>query len=164
MIPANVAQLMIAQVGHEYANMTLYRSLANFFDACALDGFKQYMLNQAEGEKTHAEKFMDELNDRGVTFTIPPIDSPGPWPQTPLEAFKATLQRERETTELIRFIGMAASQSGDFQTLSFLNWFFIEQTEEEKSTGDWVMRLELVGDNTAALFELDEKAAEESEV
>jgi len=57
----------------------------------------------------------------------------------------------------------AAMAEKDFPTASFLKWFLDEQVEEEKSVGDLVAKLELIGDNRNGLFQLDHHAGKRAE-
>jgi ferritin len=51
----------------------------------------------------------------------------------------------------------------DYPTLSFLKWFLDEQVEEERNVGDILAKLELVGDNTSGLYQIDQQAAKRAE-
>ena len=56
-----------------------------------------------------------------------------------------------------------AAAEKDYATLSFLKWFLDEQVEEERNVGDILAKLELVGDNRSALYQIDQHAARRAE-
>jgi ferritin len=76
-----------------------------------------------------------------------------------LEAFQTSLIQEEEVSASISGIYELAAADKDFPTLSFLKWFLDEQVEEEKSVGDMVAKLKLVGDNPNGLYQIDKFAA-----
>jgi len=53
-----------------------------------------------------------------------------------------------------------ALKEGDHATNIFLQWFVIEQIEEEASTNDVVQRLKLMGDMGNGLFMIDRELAQ----
>ena len=55
-----------------------------------------------------------------------------------------------------------ALKEGDHSTNTMLQWFVNEQVEEEASADDVVQKLKLIGDNTSALFLLDNELASRS--
>lgn len=50
-----------------------------------------------------------------------------------------------------------AAKENDYATQIMLQWFITEQVEEERSAGDIVEQLKMVGDQSVALFMLDKQ-------
>ena len=151
--------LLVEQIGHEYANALLYLSLHLYFESVSLSGFSKWAWKQHTDEIGHAEKIVTYLADRRVIFSLPGIEAPPSGVQDPLDAMTAAFMREQETTARIKAIYQCCMD--DPQTCIFLQWFLTEQIEEEKTTNDWMVRLQIVQDNPAGLIELDERIGED---
>ncbi|MEM9425056.1 MAG: ferritin-like domain-containing protein, partial [Spirochaetota bacterium] len=80
-----------------------------------------------------------------------------------LECFQVAFQHEQAITKRINKIVAQAFEEKDFGTFEFMQWFLAEQRKEESSVDDIVDRLEMAGDNVAALLAIDERLLERSE-
>jgi ferritin len=132
-IPDDLLAMLNAQVTHERTNEATYRKLAAEFDRMDLLGFCAFMMKQADGEHDHADKIMSYIQDRVCRVdmqALPGIDIM----TTPQEMVYQALALEQSTTaklvELHRFAG-----AWDSTTEVFLQWFLVEQVEEEKLVG-----------------------------
>ena len=79
------------------------------------------------------------------------------------DVFKASLGHEQKVSAAICAIYEVAAAEKDYATLSFLKWFLDEQVEEERNVGDVLAKLELVGDNLSALYQIDQHAGRRAE-
>jgi ferritin len=70
------------------------------------------------------------------------------------------LGHERKVTGMINNIYALAVKENDYATQSMLQWFIDEQVEEEKSAGDVVDQLKMVGDHPPSLMMLDRQLGE----
>lgn len=100
---------------------------------------------------------MDYLVDRDGVVRIPAIPAQPVQFGTPLEAFRQVLAHEQSVTQEYRQANPMAIQAGDYQTAAFLQWFLTEQTEEEAEAQVIVGRLQLAGQNPAAILMLDQE-------
>ncbi|NIP81332.1 MAG: ferritin [Gemmatimonadetes bacterium] len=150
-----VKELINDQIAHEFYAAYLYLAMAAHFEAKNYEGFAQWMRMQAKEEEAHAMKLFDYLVERGAQIELKQIDKPPVEFGTPVEAFRAALEHEQKVTGLINKIYEAAVEAKDYPTQIMLQWFIEEQVEEEDTTGTAVERLEMAGDNNAALMFLD---------
>ena len=60
-------------------------------------------------------------------------------------------------------IAKIAEEECDRTTLSFIDWFIEEQIEEEQQVKDIIKRLELFGEDTAALYLMDKELGERND-
>ena len=74
----------------------------------------------------------------------------------------AELTARIEHTTSVPYSDGLALKEGDHSTNTMLQWFVNEQVEEEASADDVVQKLKLIGDNTSALFLLDNELASRS--
>lgn len=145
------------QVKHEFYSSYLYLSMAGSFEVANLPGFAHWMRKQSEEEREHALKFFDFLLDRGEHVQLHGIDQPPYTFRSPLDAFEQALEHEKEITSRIHSLYDLCVQERDYPAQVLLNWFVMEQVEEEKSATDIVERLRMAGDDNAALLLLDKE-------
>ncbi|MEW6716596.1 MAG: ferritin [Chloroflexota bacterium] len=143
------------QIQREIESAHIYLSMAAYFDSTTLPGFAQWMKAQFQEELFHAFKFYDFVNDRGGRVALQPIGQPPVEFTSPLDAFEKALAHEQKITSHINHLYALAIQEKDYATQQFLQWFIDEQVEEEKSVGEVVHTLKMIGDNAHALLMLD---------
>jgi ferritin len=146
------------QTNLEFSSAYAYLGMAAYFEHTAFTGFAKWMELQAAEEISHANKFFKYVADRGGRVKLGGIAEPRSDFKSPLEAFQASLGHEQKVSAAICGIYELALAEKDYATLAFLKWFLDEQVEEEKSVGDMVAKLELIGDNRNGLFQLDKLA------
>lgn len=70
-----------------------------------------------------------------------------------------TLTHEQYITSSINELMELAINKKDHATQIFLEWYVIEQVEEEENDNDIIAQLKLIGDNVHALLMLDRELA-----
>ena len=148
------------QINLELCSAYAYLGMAAYFDCTPFSGFAKWMQVQSSEEVGHANRFFKYIVERGGKVTFRAIPEPKGDYKSPLEAFKASLGHEQKVSASICAIYELATAEKDYATLSFLKWFLDEQVEEERNVGDMLAKLELVGDNTNGLYQLDRQAAQ----
>jgi ferritin len=147
------------QINLEFSSAYAYLGMAAYFDRTPFTGFGKWMQVQSSEELDHASRFFKYIVERGGKVTLQAIPEPKCDFKSPLEAFKASLGHEQRVSASICCIYELATAEKDYATLSFLKWFLDEQVEEERNVGDMLAKLELVGDNTSGLYQVDRHAA-----
>src|SRR5450759_4547624 len=137
--------------------------LPAYFDRTPFLGFAKWMQVQSGEEIGHANRFFKYIVERGGKVTLQAISEPKTDFKSPLEAFKASLGHEQKVSAAICAIYELATAEKDYATLSFLKWFLDEQVEEERTVGDILAKLEMVGDNRSGLYQIDQHAARRAE-
>lgn len=150
-----VEQAFNAQIKHELDSAYIYLAMCAQFEAANLPGFARWMRMQAQEEVGHAMRLYEHVNDRGGRVILEGIDKPPTEFGTPVEVFEKALNHERKVSALIRDLYEVAVAENDYAAQIELQWFITEQVEEEKSAGDIVDQLRMVGENTAALLMMD---------
>lgn len=159
MIPEKLLNGLNDQIKHEFYASHLYLAMSAHFEAKNLPGFAHWMRLQHEEEHEHAMRIFDFINDRDEHVVLQAIDQPPSEFGSPLDIFTQALKHERKVTGQINELYRLAAEEGDYASQSMLQWFVDEQVEEEKVTGDIVDQLELIGDDSTALFMLDRELA-----
>jgi len=143
------------QIKHEMDSAHLYLSMSAYCEAHNLPGFASWLRVQWQEETSHAMKFFRYLIDRGVRVSLQGIDRPPVDFKSPLDLFQQVLAHEQKVTGLINRLYDMASKENEYPTLVELQWFIKEQVEEEKSAGDIVAMLTMVGESGTPLIMLD---------
>jgi ferritin len=147
------------QLNLELVSAYAYLGMAAYFQQSAFTGFARWMELQSQEEMLHAGKFFKYIGERNGKVALQAIPEPKCDYKSALQAFQTSLGHEQKVSAAICGIYEVALADKDYATLSFLKWFLDEQVEEEKSVGEMVAKLELVGDNRNGLFHLDKLAA-----
>jgi len=147
------------QLNLELASSYAYLGMAGYFEQTPFNGFASWMKIQSEEELEHANKFFKYLAERNGKIALQAIAAPKCEYGAPIEAFRAALGHEQKVSAAILDIYDKAASEKDYATAAFLKWFLDEQVEEEKTVGDILDILEMIGDNRNGLFHLDHRAA-----
>ena len=151
------------QLNLELVSAYAYLGMAAYFQQTAFSGFARWMELQCEEELQHAGKFFGYIGERNGQVKLHAVAEPKCDYKSALQAFQTSLAHEQKVSAAICGIYELAMTEKDFATISFLKWFLDEQVEEEKSVGEMIVKLELVGDNHNGLFHLDKLAAKRGE-
>jgi ferritin len=147
------------QFNCELASAYVYYAMAAYFDSINLKGFANWMRIQAQEELTHVHRIYSYIIDRGARPSFGEQKAPTQEWKSPLAAMQDAYKHECFISEKINECVTLALKEGDHPTNTMLQWFVNEQVEEEASADDVVQKLKLIGDNTSALFLLDNELA-----
>ena len=113
------------------------------------------MYNQSDEERGHMLKFIKYINERGGKAVIPALKKPQAEYKNVEDIFKEVLKHEEFITASINEIVALTLDEKDFNTHNFLQWFVMEQVEEEASVRIILDKLRLVGKNNMYEFDRD---------
>lgn len=147
------------QVNAELYSSYLYLAMESYFQSISLTGFAKWMRGQVQEEMFHGIKIYDYVHERGGRAQFDAIEKPVTQWDSALAAFEHILAHEKKVTALINDLIDVAIEARDHAAKAFLDWFIIEQVEEEATVGEIVDRLRLIGDDTSGLFYLDAELA-----
>ncbi|MDH3457587.1 MAG: ferritin [Gemmatimonadota bacterium] len=154
-----VAKAMNDQVAMEFHAAYLYLSMSAYLESQNLPGFAKWMRMQYQEEVVHALRFFDYLLEAGDKAELQAVAKPAATFKGPLDVFKKSLAHEKKVTASINKIYEAAVKSKDYPAQIMLQWFIDEQQEEERTVGEIIAQLEMVGGNGPALLMLDRELA-----
>ena len=146
------------QVQKELFSSNLYLAMSSWCEAANLPGFAKWLRVQFDEERAHGLKLFDYVIDQGAAAVVPAIEAPAVKFKTIQELFHAVLEHERKITAAINKLQALAVAEADFATQVELAWFLKEQVEEEKNAGLFSAHLDMVGDKSAAVLNLDHEA------
>ncbi|GAA0691622.1 ferritin [Clostridium cadaveris] len=157
MLTEKVAKLMNEQINHEFYSAYLYLSFSNYFVENGLNGFANWYQVQAQEERDHAMLLVKYLQNNEVKVNYESIKRPDNTWANSMEVLRAGLEHEKYITDLIHDIYTEAQENKDYRSLQFLDWYVKEQGEEEMNANELIKKFELFGDDTRALYLLDQE-------
>ncbi|HSR31652.1 MAG TPA: ferritin [Anaerolineae bacterium] len=147
------------QIKEEMASAYIYLSMAAYCESINLPGFAHWMQNQSQEELSHAMKLYEYIHDRGGRVVFQALEQPPAEFDGPIGVFEKTLAHEQYITGRIHNLYAMAAGENDYASLGILQWFVNEQVEEEKTAGDILNLLKMVGDKGQGLIILDRQLA-----
>lgn len=155
MLNKKVEDLCNRQVEREGFSSNLYLSMAAWAETNGLPGIASWLYAQAEEERIHFLKFIKYINERGGRAVIPALKKPAGDFKGPEDLFKEVLKHEEFITASINEIVHLTLQEKDYNTHNFLQWFVLEQVEEEASVRTIIDKIHLVGPANLYIFDRD---------
>ncbi|MBN2449096.1 MAG: ferritin [Lentisphaeria bacterium] len=154
-----VESVLNKQLDKEFDASVVYRAMAIYFDQELLKGLAAWFLKQSAEERSHAEKIIGYMMDRGGSPVIPATKAPKMAFDSSLAALEAALAHERANTAGIYDCLETAQKVGDPATVEMLQWFIKEQVEEEQWAEEYTQMLERVQKSVGALYGFDHQVA-----
>ena len=105
----------------------------------------------------NAQIFIKYLLSRGGKVALSPIEAVKTEWESPLDAYKDTLEHEKKVTSMINNLYALASAENDYATQSMLKWFIDEQVEEEETAQGLIDSLTMIKDNGFGIYMLDKE-------
>ncbi|MDE3057683.1 MAG: ferritin [Bacteroidota bacterium] len=147
------------QIKNELFSAYLYLSMSAYCAEASLPGFAQWMRLQSGEENTHAMKIFSYILERTGHVELQALEKPQSKFASPMALFKQVLEHEKKVTGMINNLYELAVKEKDYPTEIMLEWFITEQLEEEKTAGEIIQLLTMVGENGPALLMLDRQLA-----
>lgn len=145
------------QIKKEYESAYMYLEVADFYENQGLMGFANWFIVQAQEEMDHGMIFYEYLHSNNSSAQFFNIEPSGAKFQDLKDPLKDSLKHEEFITDSINRIYELACKENDYRTKEFLNWFIIEQQEEEQEARGLLDKMMLFGENPASLFQLDKQ-------
>lgn len=159
MISKKMSASLNAHMNIELQSAHLYLSMSSFSNTLGLKGAANWFMVQYHEEMVHFMKFYTYLIDQGENITLGASKAVPNSYKSLLDMFEKTLGHEQMITKCINELSEQAVQERDHATQIFLQWFVIEQIEEENNDRDLIAKLKLVGDNGQGILMIDGEMA-----
>lgn len=155
MLNKRVEDICNRQVEREGYSSNLYLAMASWAEVNGLAGIAQWLYVQSDEERIHMLKFIKYINERGGKAIMPALRQPPVDYNSVQGVFEEVLKHEEFVTSSINEIVAVTLEEKDFNTNNFLQWFVMEQVEEEASARAILDKLRLVGNNNLYQFDRD---------
>ncbi|GEP90668.1 ferritin [Chitinophaga terrae (ex Kim and Jung 2007)] len=142
--------LMEAQSSQSYLAMGSWAEIQP-----GLKGVTKFFFRHSDEERMHMLKLIHYVNERGGFAVIPALEQPVMTFVSLKAAFEQLLKHELKVSESINDLVEIALAEKDYATHNFLQWYVMEQMEEEKLARDCNDKLEMIGDDKSGLYLFD---------
>lgn len=159
MVSDKIVEMMNDQMAFEHYSAHIYLAMAAYCADQDLPGFVNFFRVQFQEEEFHANRFFDYMLKTLCRVKILGFANPQFTWNSLLEMVKHALDHEKIVTSRINAIANTAADEKDNATTNFMAWYVDEQTEEEANFHALVKKIERIGDNPGALYQLDKELA-----
>lgn len=159
---AKLGEELVKQVKMEFNDAENYLQYTSFFEEKGLYGFVSYLKAHYFVEIDHGFSFYNYIVERGQHFSIAPVVNASVQFNTALEIFQSLLAAEIQAAGRFEQLVSIARADHDEATVLMMDKFVQIQMDEIYEIGRIVKRLKFAGDNTAAIFILDEQLRRET--
>jgi ferritin len=155
MLKKKVEDICNRQVEREGYSSNLYLAMASWAETSGFSGVAAWLYDQADEERLHMLKFIKYINERGGKAVMPALNKPPVEYKSVEDMFKEVQKHEEFVTASINEIVALTLEEKDFNTQNFLQWFVMEQVEEESSVKTILDKIRLIGKNNMYEFDRD---------
>lgn len=149
--------LLNKQIVMEGKSSAAYLSMASWCETQGYDTSAQFLYKHSEEERMHMLKLFQYVNAAGGHALQPEISGIKHSFKSLREVFVEVLDHELEVTKSINDIVDHCFQIKDFATFNFLQWYVMEQREEETLARRAVELFDLIGEEGVGLWMIDQE-------
>ena len=147
------------QINLEFYSSNLYLQMASWCESKGLEGCSAFLREHAREEMQHMQKLFDYVNETGAMAVLGAIEAPPYDFSSVRQVFELTLKHECEVTQSINTLAHTAFSEQDYSSFNFLQWYVSEQHEEEKLFKSILDKIDMIGDDSSALYYIDREVA-----
>lgn len=155
MISSRIQQLLNEQMRNEFYSAYFYLTMQTWFEERSLKGFAHWYEVQVKEERDHALRLKAYLLRVNGTPEFLEIQEPDQRFSGIGDVLQRTLAHEQFVTSKINELMDCAQAERDYKTIQFLQWYVIEQTEEEENVHDLIARFKLTEGTDAGILFMD---------
>jgi ferritin len=149
--------LLNQQVGMESNSSSYYLAAASWCEKEGYENAAAYLYRHAEEERSHMMKIFQYINQAGGHALAPSIGEIRHHYASLREVFEEALEHELAVTRSINDIADQCFKTKDFATFQFLQWFVIEQREEEVLSRRALELFDVIGEEAQGLWIIDQE-------
>ena len=157
MISKNLVEALNGQIEMEAYASFLYLSMSAWCESKGLKGCASFMRRQSTEENVHMLKLVDYMLDVDTCPTVPQIKQPPVDFESIVTLMNDVYIHEKKVTKSIHQLVELCNKEDDFATFNFLQWYVIEQREEESLMRDILDKRKLIGDVPQSLYYIDKE-------
>lgn len=155
MLTKKIEKALNAQVKVEANSSQFYLAMASWAETEGYNGISQFLYRHSDEERFHMLKLVKYINERGGKAVITSLEQPAKSYKGVRDIFENLLNHEVKVTEEINKVVDACLSEKDYTTHNFMQWYVAEQIEEEALARTIMDKLNLIGDDNAALYLFD---------
>ncbi len=157
MLSQKLEKAIIDQIQAEEESSRLYLSMASWCETKGYAGAAAFLFEHATEERMHALKLLSYVNDRGGHARLKSLEEPAAEFKSLQEVFEKVLEHEILVTSLINGLVEITFEEKDYNTHNFLQWYVMEQIEEESLARSILDKFNLIEGEKGGLFHMDKE-------
>lgn len=156
MLSKTMADALNKQILMEAQSSQAYLAMGSWAEIQpGLKGVTQFFYKHSDEERMHMLKLIHFVNERGGFAVVPELKQPMLTFISLKKAFEELLKHELAVSASINNLVDLSLTEKDYATHNFLQWYVLEQMEEEKLARECNDKLEMVGDDRSGLYLFD---------
>ncbi|MEY3052063.1 MAG: hypothetical protein RLY31_1848 [Bacteroidota bacterium] len=157
MISTNMESALNQQIAMEGKASFLYLAMSTWCDQQGLKGCAAFLKQQSEEERMHMLRIFDYMAEVDAFAKTPGIQEPPHTFGSVQAVFQSVYEHEQQVTRSINRLVTLAREENDHATDTFLQWYIVEQREEESQMRTVLDRIRLIGDGPQSLYFIDKE-------
>lgn len=149
--------LLNKQIEMEGISSAAYLSMGSWCETQGYDTSAEFLYNHSEEERMHMLKLFHYINAAGGHAIQPETTGIKHSFNSLREVFDTVLTHELEVTKSINNIVEHCFAIKDFATFNFLQWYVMEQREEETLARRAVEIFDIIGEEGVGLWMIDQE-------
>ena len=150
-------KLLNSQIVMEGESSAYYLAMASWCEMRGYSSSAEFLYRHSDEERMHMLKIFRYVNDAGGHSLHPDIKGVRHTYSSLREVFELILDHEIAVTRSINNIVDHCFSIKDFTTFQFLQWFVIEQREEETIARRAVELFDIIGEDGVGLWTIDQE-------
>ena len=150
-------KLLNEQIKMEGKSSAYYLSMASWCETKGYNNSAEFLYNHAEEERGHMLKLFRYVNEAGGHAIQPELDDIKHSFKSLREVFESVLNHEIQVTRSIHDIVDNCLTGKDYTTFNFLQWFVVEQREEETLARRVIEVFDIIGEEGVGLWTIDQE-------
>lgn len=156
-INVDIMDMLNEQIKKEAHSSAVYLAMASWCDHNGLSNSAEFFYKQSTEEREHMLRIFKFINENGGTAYSPEVSNVTHDFNSLQEIFETALDQEIAVTKSIHNIVGKCRKVQDYGSESFLQWFVLEQMEEENKIRKILEMFDLMGTDGMALKLIDER-------
>ena len=130
-ISKTIAAALNAQMTKEAHASQIYLSYAAWAGNQGFGGIANFLFRHAQEERNHMMKILEYILKRGADVKVTAIPAPSANPVSINNCFEKIFEHEVDNTKAVYKLAKMSHEEEDWATWNFMQWFVMEQVEEE---------------------------------
>ncbi|MBN1338840.1 MAG: ferritin [Bacteroidales bacterium] len=159
MFSKKIQKALNDQIQLEEQSSRIYMAMASWCEANGYAGAAGFLFMHSDEERMHMTKLLGYVNDKGGHALLQALEMPHNDFSSLQHVFEEILRHEELVSASINNIYDLTLKEKDYTTGQFLQWYIMEQIEEESLFRSVLDKFKLAGDQKGGLFHIDKELA-----
>ncbi|MGM0622927.1 MAG: ferritin [Campylobacterota bacterium] len=157
MISQKMTEALNKQLNKEYHSAYIYLGLSAYASKLGYNGCASWFMVQYQEEVAHGMKIYSYLDDQGADIELLDIKAFNFKGEGIKNAFEEAFKHEQKMTGWLNDLSDLALKEKDHATYNMLQWFVMEQVEEEALFSEIIDKINLIGESGNGMYSLDKE-------